>query len=140
MVTVAESVLIVDKRTVGERIRIVRKFGAALSARALGQLLGSTDPNLAGNLEQGKGLTHERMKQVAAVCAGRGVLKKTAPEDVLAFLEGRRDDLPVVLDGTFNQMSYFGHEPDPDPVGVLIICDDDVDRERESLPAEREAA
>lgn len=103
-------VLVLDTEAVGQRIYVVRKFGAGLSGRALGEELGSSDPGLVSKLERGKGVTIERMKQIAQICAGKGVLKNTTPEDIRSFLEGRVDELHVVLDGTFSQMSYFGQD------------------------------
>ena len=98
-------VLVLDTEAVGERIRLVRKYAAGLSGRALGEALGSTDPALVSRLEKGRGVSHDRMKQIADACTGRGMLKKTPPEDILSFLEGRIDELSVVLDGSFSQMS-----------------------------------
>jgi hypothetical protein len=98
-------ILVVDKKRLGERIMIVRKYGAGLSQRGLGTLLESKDPNLVGTMEKGGALTYERLTKIAEVCAGRGVLKNTAPEEILGFLEGRLEQLNVVLDGSFSQMS-----------------------------------
>jgi hypothetical protein len=131
---VSELVLILDREAVGHRIYLVRKFGAGLSGRALGQGMGSTDPGLVSKLESGRLVTHERMKLVADACAGKGLLKKTSPEEILSFLEGRIDELPVVLDGSFSQMSYFDHEPFGGRVVVLPRRNTQVDVDRELLP------
>lgn len=98
-------VLVVDSAQVGQRIRLVRKYAAGLSGRGLAEAMGTNDSSLASRLEQGKGVTHKMMERAARACAGKGMLKKTPPEEILAFLEGRIDELPVVLDGQFNQMS-----------------------------------
>lgn len=103
------SILVVDKQAVGNRIRLVRKYAAGLSGEALARAMGSSDSALASKMEKGRNLDHDKMKLVAAICAGKGMLRDTSPEDILAFLEGRIDELPVVLHGHSGQMSYFGH-------------------------------
>lgn len=100
------AVLVVDSKAVGQRVRMLRK-AALLSGRGFATALGSSDTGLASRLEHGVGLNHRWIRRVADSLAGRGLLKKTTPEELLAFLEGRRDELELVLDGNHSYMSYL---------------------------------
>lgn len=93
------------REEVGFRVQSIR-MASGLRGRELMKSLGSTDPGLATKLEQGKSRVIERLPEIADACAGKGMLKKIAPEEVLAFLRGDLDELPVVLDGRFRYMSY----------------------------------
>lgn len=89
--------LVLDRAEVGRRVRVVRVHALGLSGRAFAALLGSTDPALAAKLEQGKSLTRERLGQIAEAAAGEGLLRDTAPQVVLDYLEGRRERLDVYM-------------------------------------------
>jgi hypothetical protein len=95
-----------SKEEIGRRIRLVRKYAAGLSGDGLAEAIGSKDPAVAHKMERrGQGLSLQRLVDVANACSGKQMLKRTPPEDILAFLEGRIDELPVVLDGNSDQMS-----------------------------------
>lgn len=112
------TILIIDSAEVGNRIALIR-YASAMSGREFALAIGSNDTGLASRLEKGKSLSHERMKDIAEACAGVAMLKKTTPEEILSFLEGRLPTLDnLVLDGSFqapvkprgtsfSQMSYF---------------------------------
>lgn len=109
---------IIDPERVGQRIRLVRKFAAGLSGPGLAEAMGFKDPALTSRMEAGRSIDREKLEKIGEVCAGRGMLKKTSPEEIVAFLEGRLEELNVVLDGSFYQMSYCGHVP------MLLPTDD----------------
>lgn len=89
--------LVVDSEEVGRRIRLLRQHGLALSGRAFAQyVLGVNDSSLASKLEAGQ-VTHDRMKEIAKGASGQMALRDASYEDVLAFLEGEKDELPLAL-------------------------------------------
>ena len=96
--------LVVDPIEVGNRIRLVRKYAAGMTGRTFAEAMGTSDTGLASRLEKGE-LNHRWIERVGHACAGKGMLRDTTPEEIRAFLEGRIDELHVVLDGQFNQMS-----------------------------------
>jgi hypothetical protein len=90
-------VVVVDTEEVGRRVRLIRKHGLGLSGRDFAeQVLGVTDSSLTAKIENGA-VTHDRMKEIARGAQRLKALRDATYEDVLAFLEGRTDELPLVL-------------------------------------------
>lgn len=91
---------------VGQRVQDVR-IAAGLSGRQLSALVANGDPALIYRVEQGmvKTLDLERLMRIANAVAGRGALREASAEDVLAYLEGRVDELEVRL-AAARYMSY----------------------------------
>jgi hypothetical protein len=90
-------VVVVDTEEVGKRIRLIRKHGLGLSGRDFAeQVLGVTDSSLTAKIEGGT-VTHDRMKEIALGAQGLKALRDATYDDILGFLEGRTDELPLIL-------------------------------------------
>src|SRR5688500_17274580 len=79
-----------DRFQIGERVRVVRQM-ANLSGNQLRKLLGSTDSNLVKDIEDGnkKIVDYLRLQQIAALCAGKGLLAEVSDIEILDYLTGR---------------------------------------------------
>ncbi len=82
---------------IGRRVKAVRR-ASLMTQAGLAAEMGAEQFRVSW-LERGtaKTIDQRRLVQVATAAAGKGHLKKSAPEAVMDYLEGRVDELPIYM-------------------------------------------